>query len=85
MKNREISDYEDGDGDVNSDEDNCSRDDCDGCGECKISELLKNVSSVFIPFASLPNFFFSFPFLHTVVLEFPVYTALILSATPSCQ
>ena len=58
--------------------------------EYKVSELLisvflKKLSSVFIPFASSLNLFFSFFFLHTVVLEFPVYTALMLFAAPSLK
>ncbi len=69
----------------NEGEDNCSGDDYDGCDECKISELLKNVSSIFIPFALSSNSYFFFPFLHIIVLEFLIYTALILQAASSCQ
>ncbi len=63
MENREIFENGDGISDGNSDEgeDNCGRDDCDGCGECKISELLKNMSSILIFFASSSNSCFFFP------------------------
>ena len=62
MENGEISGS--GNGDSNDEnEDNRGRNDYDGChSECKILELLKNVSRVLIPFASSSNFFFLFPF-----------------------
>jgi len=68
MENEEISENEDGvsDGNGNEGKDNCSEDDYNDCGECKISELLKNVSSILFPFASSSNSWFFFPFLYIV-------------------
>lgn len=59
-----------GGGDGGGDGDDCKEYD----SEFMISVLLKNKSNVFISFASSSNFFFSFFFLHIVVLDFPVYT-----------
>ena len=81
MENGEISRNKDGDG---GNEDNGEKDDCNGCDECKFSELLKNVLRVLISFASSFNFSFFFFFLHVVVLEFLVYAALMLQAAFLC-
>ncbi len=65
-----------------------SRDSCDDCNEdilVDASVLLKNASSDFIPIASYSNSFFLFLCLQIVVLEAPVYAALMLLVASSCQ